>query len=412
MNSFVVMNPESSQQQLPRPYRLKNTIQHYEWGKRNQQALIAELLGLDPEQDKPYAELWIGTHPKAPSQIIDPDNGLINLADWISQNPNEHLRSDQAKAFPTELPFLFKVLSADQALSIQAHPNKEQAQQLHQHDPEHYPDANHKPEIAIAIDSLDALIGFISEAEYHELMQSVPELTGLLQNRKAIDLSLTNTILTLLELAETSPDQIETCIIAIENRFESKNRPTETELLFLEQAEIHGQKDIGLLFLLFLNRVQLAPGEAVFLPPGIPHAYLKGNIIECMANSDNVVRLGLTNKFCDAQALAEVLNFQDDSDFRVKTITDNLLTEYDTPTKEYRVKSLTMPHGESVDFSNQTKLSIYFVLEGQVNLHWCSDVESCCNVYRRGDSFVVPANLHQFTLQARNNSKLYLVDIP
>ena len=143
-----------------RPFRLLNKIQHYAWGARNEQAFIAKLLQLEVEKDKPYAELWMGTHPNAPSAVEINDQEKIPLDRFIKQFPKEVLGQKVIERFGVQLPFLFKVLSAGEALSIQAHPNKEQAAMLHQRDPEHYPDDNHKPEIAIALDQLTALVGF------------------------------------------------------------------------------------------------------------------------------------------------------------------------------------------------------------------------------------------------------------
>ena len=134
-----------------RPYRLHNQIQHYAWGTRDNDAFIPHLLQFDPEPGVPYAELWIGTHPKAPSQVELPDGSMMLLHDWIAQEPRAALGKAVHARFGG-LPFLFKVLSAAQSLSIQAHPNKAQAETLHEQDPAHYPDDNHKPEIAIALD--------------------------------------------------------------------------------------------------------------------------------------------------------------------------------------------------------------------------------------------------------------------
>ena len=133
----------------PRPYRMHNQIQHYAWGTRDQDAYIAHLLGNEPEEGVPYAELWMGAHPKAPSTIELEDGRTVALNMWIKAHPNAILGREVAERYG-KLPFLFKVLSAGQSLSIQAHPTKAQAEKLHARDPEHYPDNNHKPEIAVA----------------------------------------------------------------------------------------------------------------------------------------------------------------------------------------------------------------------------------------------------------------------
>ena len=133
----------------PQPYKLFNKVQNYDWGTKNEDAFIPKFLGVKPEKDLPYGELWIGAHPKAPSEIEI--EGIKYSLNWVIDNfPEEVLGKDVANIFGGKLPFLLKVLSAAQALSIQLHPNKKQAEILHAKDPINYPDDNHKPEIAIA----------------------------------------------------------------------------------------------------------------------------------------------------------------------------------------------------------------------------------------------------------------------
>ncbi len=395
-----------------RPYLLKNSIQHYSWGTRNDNAFIAHLLGIDPEQDLPFAELWMGTHPKAPSLLIDPQQGSHDLAEWIKGDPENRLSTKHSMTLQYKLPYLFKVLSACEALSIQAHPNKQQAERLHKRDPDHYPDDNHKPEVAIAIDHLDALVGFVSAEQYEAMLKRTPEIAQLLKGTNSDIGTLKASVLGLLSLWENNNDEVEGCIMALHSRLSGQGETNAGEQLFLDLASEIGYQDIGLLFLFFLNRVHLAPGEAVFLPPGVPHAYLKGNIIECMANSDNVVRLGLTEKFCDAQALAEILVFDGQTDFKIETTSDGYLREYLSPTHEFRIKGLNLMQGESRAFSYRSSFTMFLLLEGEVSLHWGDGKSSCTSVYRRGNSFIAPANLKEFTLQARNHSKLFIVDIP
>ncbi|MCF7823457.1 MAG: mannose-6-phosphate isomerase, class I [Candidatus Marinimicrobia bacterium] len=379
---------------------------------KNKDAFIADLLGITPENDKPYAELWMGTHPSAPSTIIDFAHGELSLSDWLAADPVNHLSRYRSAAFSTGLPYLFKVLSANEALSIQAHPDKSQAEQLHQQDPEHYPDSNHKPEIAIAIDSLDALIGLLSDQDYEQVLGDIPELRALLYSDNASTTGIHDDVLKILRLWENQPDAIETCIGYLHNRLAKKSTLTESESLFLNQTEIHGQRDVGLLFLFLLNRVHLGPGEAVYLPPGVPHAYLRGNIIECMANSDNVVRLGLTKKFCDSKALSRILTKERNTDFRVATSTSGPMTVYQTSVNEFQVSVLKINAKKSHDFTGQTELTLFLILDGLINFHWCSDEADCMSIFRRGDAFISPANLSNYSLRAKQNSSIYVVKLP
>ena len=397
--------------QHSRPYMLATSIQNYAWGMRNEDAFIARLLNIDPPQDEPFAELWIGTHSNGPSQLIDPHRGPVDLGDWIAEDPENRLSLNRAARFTEKLPYLFKVLSAGQMLSIQTHPNKAQAEKLHVNDPAHYPDDNHKPELAIAIDALDALVGFISEREFQALLNSTPELRQLLRPTSTT-VQLKDAVLELLELWENSPQELKSSVKQLCERIASQTHHSATEALLLQQSRIYGTEDIGLFFILLLNRVHLEAGEAVFLGPGISHAYLKGNIIECMANSDNVVRLGLTGKYTDPTALREVLDFRPDPKIRVQAETDGCLTHYPTPSSEFRVKSLALDEGQTFEFRDREDLTLFLVLQGEIKLHWTSEDSSCCSFFDRGDSFITPAQFRTFTLQASVDSLVYFVELP
>ncbi|MBT4035966.1 MAG: mannose-6-phosphate isomerase, class I [Candidatus Marinimicrobia bacterium] len=404
-----MLNEKNSDCQFSRPYRLENTIQHYDWGTRNHDAYITELLGINPEPGQAYAELWMGVHPNAPSSIIDLEEGPLSLSKWISESPQERLSTEGKQS---TLPYLFKVLSAGEALSIQAHPNKLQAENLHQLDPEHYPDSNHKPEIAIAIDYLDALIGFISDQEFAALLEACPELKSFLNRHSRPIGNLKEGVQELFHIWEHDGKSIAVTTKQIHQRLSKINNSDETEMLFLDQFEKRGPEDIGLLFLFFLKRVKLGPGEAVFLAPGVPHAYLKGNILECMANSDNVVRLGLTSKFCDAKALQDILVYDGNSDFRIPQSKRGHLSEYVSPVSEFRIKSVELAKGQFESFTSRTNLTMFLLLEGEISLLWGGKNNSCTCILKRGHSFITPANLSEFDMLARMDAKLYLVEIP
>ena len=142
------------------PLKLTCPVMHYPWGKYGNSSLIADLTNSPTaERDEPFAEFWIGAHKKAPAEtVVDGKNWFLDKL--IGKYPEELLGSFVQQKFGAELPFLFKVLSVRTALSIQAHPDKAQAVELHARDPENYPDANHKPEVAIALSPLTMLIGF------------------------------------------------------------------------------------------------------------------------------------------------------------------------------------------------------------------------------------------------------------
>jgi mannose-6-phosphate isomerase len=166
----------------PRIYRLRNQVQHYAWGPRGPEGLIPQLLGIASEvgAETHVAELWLGAHPKAPSRVLlDGASGAgLPLDELVAAQPLAVLGAETAERFEAEWPFLLKVLSAAEPLSIQVHPNREQAQALHSRDPEHYPDSNHKPEIAIALSGLEALAGLKRPTEVQRTLAAYPALAA------------------------------------------------------------------------------------------------------------------------------------------------------------------------------------------------------------------------------------------
>lgn len=242
-----------------------------------------------------------------------------------------------AKKYEQKLPFLFKVLSINKALSIQAHPNKTLAEQLHAKDPKNYPDDNHKPEMTIAITAFDGLCGFRPLSEISHFLQTIPSLRQLVGEEQAKVFEQT------VKGQEKSQDNNKSAENkkALRNAFTSlmQSRPEDVQKLapqLIEQAKSEGShfagegvaassgkelaelmirldsqfpNDIGLFVTFFLNYVKLDVGEAMFLKADDIHAYLSGDIIECMASSDNVVRAGFTPKFKDVETLTSMLTY-------------------------------------------------------------------------------------------------------
>ncbi|MGC9523595.1 MAG: mannose-6-phosphate isomerase, class I [Anaerolineae bacterium] len=410
----------------PRPYRMHNQIQHYAWGKRNGDALIPALLGIDPEPGIPYAELWMGAHPKAPSEIELPDGTTVPLNEWIAAHPEATL-GPEVMATYRELPFLLKILSAAESLSIQAHPTKAEAERLHALDPEHYPDTNHKPELAIALDGLTALTGFKPFPELQEVLTRYPEIAEFvgapvanaileaedptLEEQKALAREL---FTAMIERAEADPDALMAAVDKLVSRltawFEGLR---EVEIRFLELQQRYGSRDIGLFALFLLNLIDLAPGEGLFTDAGVPHAYLSGNIIECMANSDNVVRVGLTPKFRDPQALLDIVDVtpkrpdilsghpQMDRGGMIRAV-------YETPAQEFEVHRWCLAPGTERDMEKGTGPAILLVIEGALDISWGDGHET----FRQGEVVFLPACLPGYRVHARDGVEIFQADVP
>jgi mannose-6-phosphate isomerase len=407
----------------PEPYLLKNRIQNYAWGTRGKNAFIPKLLNIDPEEDKPYAELWIGTHPNAPSDVIF-DHKRVPLKTIIENHPNEILGELAGrKDISSNFPFLLKILSIAEPLSIQAHPNREQAKLLHSEDPKNYPDINHKPETAIALDTLSAFIGFKSYDELVSTLAEYPEYYSLTNRREPnhpigirlpddrAQTLLRDIVNSLINLSERN-EQVDQILSSIEKRIKEKpQRKNDTERIFLQLKDKY-PGDIGLLFLFILNLTKVQKGDAIFISPGVPHAYVEGNIVECMAPSDNVVRAGLTSKYKDLKTLANIVRYSP-YDFNVPSYKiDPFESVYDTPAKEFRISVIKLGKNEIVERCPQNSLEVLLITEGTINIRWRNNLMERQLEFHQGNSILIPAFLRNYTIVPQTSSMIFRVRVP
>jgi mannose-6-phosphate isomerase len=401
---------------------MHNQIQPYAWGTRDSEAFIPQLMGIAPQPGVPYAELWMCAHPIAPSSIIV-DGAPIPLDQWIAAHPVETLGPAVARQFNNTLPFMLKVLSAGEVLSIQAHPNKAQAEVLHARDPEHYPDDNHKPEVAVALDSLTALTGIKPFADLVATLQRYPEIARFIgpevcdrithasaaDEDAAVRLLLT----TLFEHSVSREGELTAAVDQLAQRLSSAGTVTdEAEWLFLDQHEIYSGADVGLFAIFLLNLVHLKSGQGIFLHAGVPHAYVKGNIIECMANSDNVVRVGLTPKFKDVPTCIEIMDFEPKPVQVLEGEPGAAVTIYETPTPEFRVSRYVMKGRDVREEQTGGGPQILLVTRGNVLIHWDAGAERGEQIMQRGQSVFIPAVLSTFTLTAEGDAEIFKADVP
>ncbi|MCF7886072.1 MAG: mannose-6-phosphate isomerase, class I [Candidatus Marinimicrobia bacterium] len=403
--------------ELPcRPYLLKNRIQHYDWGMRDEQALIPKLLNIKPETGKPYAELWIGAHPKAPSILLSKE-GEYALDRVIEQYPEKFLGKQINNRFAGKLPFLLKVLSAGESLSIQTHPDKKTAELLHKNDPRHYPDDNHKPEIAIALDSLKALVGFRPIQEIVSVFKKYSNLTEFFDSASFHEIvenkgrkeseKLYSIFSTIMHKAQKYPEKLEQVCQALDSDFRNKKQLAEREALFIELYEKYGS-DVGLIVIYLLNLINLQKGQGVFLKAGVPHAYLKGNIIECMANSDNVVRAGLTPKYKDIATLVDIVDYNaglpeiqkpgDESDKRM---------DYQVPAPEFKISRYKLKSSEKIEFTHKHKLEILILITGRILI----DTHHEKLVINKGQTILIPGCLSDYQFKGQMDSTFFRVTL-
>jgi mannose-6-phosphate isomerase len=296
-------------------WQLMNTVRHYPWGSRT---VIPELLGEASPAEQPYAELWMGAHPDAPSVL---SNGTP-LDKAIEEEPEALLGPEVRERFGTRLPFLMKVLAAEQPLSLQAHPTNEQARAgfaaeeaagVPRDDPTRtFKDPFHKPELLLALTTFEALCGFrpVEESLHCLAKLQVPELKPTIAALARGGLRAA--IPQLIALSPEHRTALVSAVAEAAGRFVAAHDPEfiNTYRWAASLAETY-PGDPGVVISLMCNHLKLAPGEAVFLPAGNLHAYLAGAGVEVMAGSDNVLRGGLTGKHVDLAALIEVLDFSD-----------------------------------------------------------------------------------------------------
>ncbi|MCZ7601509.1 MAG: mannose-6-phosphate isomerase, class I [Melioribacteraceae bacterium] len=384
-------------------YKLINQIQYYDWGTKNENAFIPKLLDLEIERDKPYAELWIGAHPKAPSYLFINEQ-KISLIELIEKYPDQILGKQVTRKFNNKLPYLLKILSSSQALSIQAHPDKELAKELHKKDPINYPDDNHKPEIAIAVDYLNAIVGFKPVDEFIKTIKNYNSLSSLLESYKSNKEGIIKEYYSIImNLSQTELVKI---IDQLLNQIKNTKQKSDEELVFIEQFEKFGY-DVGLISILLFNYVQLESGEAIFTDAGIPHAYIKGNIIECMANSDNVVRAGLTPKFKDVDTLLDMMKFEGGKVTILSGQKNNGERNYSIPIDEFEISIIELEAGETKHFED-IGLVTGLLLEGNLQIN----CESGIDKFKKGESFIIPALIEKIELKSSIKSKLVFVTIP
>ena len=391
---------------LAKAYILTNKIQRYEWGERGPGAFLAKFLALpDVPENTPLAELWMGTHPLGTSELKYGANPAL-LSDLVQRYPVEILGRRVMTTFVSQFPFLLKILSANEPLSIQLHPSKDQALWLRQKDPAHYPDANHKPEIAIALESLQALAGLRDHRQIFDLMKTYPALADFVEFDTFAEQPKSKqpklAFQALLSKAITEPGNMAQVIELVAVEIRAKDRLSYRDRLFLDMKEKY-PGDVGLLSILFLKLHSLGKGQAMFIPAGVPHAYLKGNIVECMASSDNVIRGGLTPKFKDIPALINIVTDQSVMIFTP----DGPDYTYDAPVTEFRIRRLVLTVGQQLA-ERSDSVRILLILSGRLRLSWPGDALEVS----RGQSVLLPASLSEVNIECLEDGEVYKADVP
>ena len=394
---------------------LKNTIQEYAWGSHT---AIPELLGNASPADTPQAELWMGAHPKAPSRVKC-DGNWRSLLDLINKDPQNILGRKVAQKFKNRLPYLFKVLAAAKPLSIQAHPSPDQASEGFEREnrlgipldapDRNYKDDNHKPECICALTSFWALNGFRKISDMISLMDKIcppglkkdfdlfcrqPNSTGLKAFFKAV-----------MIMDRATQDQIINDAVKNANQLKDKNNA------YKWMVDLHEEhpSDIGVLSPIILNLICLEPGQAMFLPAGTLHAYLGGVGIELMANSDNVLRGGLTPKHVDVEELLNVLNFEerDINILKIEKI-NPCEYQYESYADEFALSTITVKTGTRYYSPDNRCVEILLCIDG--NAVVTDSVENNNVAVNKGMSILIPAAVEKYSI--KGTASFYKAAVP
>jgi mannose-6-phosphate isomerase len=299
-------------------YKLKGQVLHYAWGGYS---FLPQLLNIDNSEHRPFAEYWMGAHPSAPSTLMTPD-GDTRLDEMIKADLAGTLSNAIAERFG-ELPYLFKLQDVKDILSIQVHPSKTEAEKGFDREEaegipitaphRNYKDRNHKPEVAVALSEFWLLHGFRQPAEIEAVLGGIPELNVLLPYYKREGLKALYQFV--MDMAQPDVNAMLLNLVKREIRRKKEDELTKempgwwVAKLFAGK-ELSGDIDRAVFSIYFFNIVKLNPGEALFQSAGIPHAYLEGHNVELMANSDNVLRGGLTPKHIDVPELMKHTMFE------------------------------------------------------------------------------------------------------
>ncbi|KOG74737.1 mannose-6-phosphate isomerase [Streptomyces antibioticus] len=362
--------------------RLDNTIRPYAWGSPT---AIPHLLGVEPTGE-PQAEMWMGAHPGAPSRT---ERGT--LVEVIKADPERELGARAVARFGPQLPFLLKILAAGAPLSLQVHPDLEQAREGYADEERrgipvdasyrNYKDANHKPELICALTEFDGLCGFRDPVGSADLLDGL----GVDSLKPYVDLlhahpedAALREVLTAILSAD--PEEMARTVA------EATAASTRLGGAYAPYADIahHYPGDPGVIAAMLLNHVRLQPGEALFLGAGIPHAYLSGLGVEIMANSDNVLRCGLTPKHVDVPELLRIVRFEpsDPGVLRPEASPEGEEV-YETPIDEFRLSRYVLPEGGAAHDLTRDTPQILLCTAGTVR---AGELE-----LRAGQSVFVPA---------------------
>ena len=396
-------------------FSLKGRVQHYAWGGDQ---YIPNLLNLNLHGQK-AAEYWLGAHANAPSLLLT-DQGEEPLDAYVVQHPKETLGPEIEKKFG-RLPFLFKVLDVQDMLSIQVHPTKTEAEKGFRDENQkgipigaphrNYKDDNHKPEIMVALSDFWLLHGFLPEKELLRRLKATPEFSDLISvfEREGYT-GLYKTVMQQSE--EVTTRVLRPLIERIYPLYKAgklaKSEPAYWAAKAYDLAANKNKLDKGIYSIYFFNIVKANKGEAIFQDAGIPHAYLEGKNIELMANSDNVLRGGLTGKHIDVPELLKHIKFEETFPKLLKGTLqkDGVERVYKSPAPDFELSKICMKATQKYA-SHAMSPQILMVIEGEAKL---SDAVTEIDLVAGSAAFIAASC--DYSITSGSKVEIYKASVP
>ncbi|KAI9849031.1 MAG: hypothetical protein M1837_005922 [Sclerophora amabilis] len=358
--------------------QLKCDCNNYPWGKQGKESLAAVYASQTPgtdfkiDEQKEYAEMWMGTYPTTPSYVLSSNE---NLQDVLNANAEKLIGQPVLQKYGKDLPFLPKILSIQKALPLQIHPDKELASKLHQKNPDKFGDENHKPEIAVALSRFEVFVGWKPLQAIQSLFSSIPALQKRFVPEEQVHFNAETLQQIVFRILSASDDMIK------DTQDDLQSLPREVfgkdaymADLLPRLIEQYSKTDPGsLVALLCMNFLDLNPGDSVYVPADGIHAYLSGDIVECMARSDNVLNTG----FCPRPDRDSIDLFTEALTFSPRSADEALLPAkpfdrglkgktkiYAPPMSEFNMLLTQLGAGESELVQEITGPSIMIVTSG------------------------------------------------
>lgn len=394
-------------------YRLNGVVQHYSWGGNT---LLPALLNLPDSADKPFAEYWMGAHPSAPS-VLMADEQPVSLQKMIQQHPEELLGGRVMREFGG-LPYLLKVLDVKQMLSIQVHPTRSAAALGFEQEnilgialnapDRNYKDVNHKPEVMVALSEFWLLHGFKSPPLMEAVLRGVPEFAELLDEyQKGSYRGLYEYIMHLPQ--ERVNELLQPLLNRIIPLYEAGSLNKDQEDFWAARAALTFNQgkdaDRGIFSVYILNLVQLKEGEGIFQDAGILHAYLEGWNMELMANSDNVLRGGLTTKHINVTELMKHVRFEAVLPEIIEGSGEQEKV-YSTPVNDFQLSRIDAEPLSKVQLQTSAP-DILFVYKGPVTV---SDATASLKLNSGDAALLLPGMTG--SIHAKSSAKIFRATVP